>query len=456
MSDDKIEWYIIKGLLAFPDYANKFLEKFEREYFSEEAGTIIRAMRVYHEKYHKIPSITLFCDTILPRFGACKKNPELLDRCEDFISTVLNLNIEKDKFFDYLCDETKEFIKNKRMENALMTLVNLMEDGKRDEAIKTLLDAANVHFDESLGLDYFEDLASRIELMKSPEAVMPTGITALDEKIGGGWHKRGLVIFGAATNVGKTLILGDIATKLVAQGYNGLYVSLEINENLLANRVDANLTNISMEDLYQDPDKLMAEIIKRKEENELSGNKFGRFIIKEYPPATMNSNDLMTLIRELELKKGGFRPDFLCVDYLGLMIPNGKGFSDNTYGKLKTAAEELRAVGCKLDIPVFSAVQVNREGFEDSHIGLDKTADSIGIPMTADLMFMISRTEDMAANNQLYFNVAKSRYSKNGDGLYLKVDYNHMRIYDENEEQYKIEKDKMKNKLKTLNSLGRN
>lgn len=455
-SGDKTEAYIIKGLLSFPDYAARFLEKLDKDFFSDEGAAIVRTLQTFHNKYSKIPSLGILCDKELPKFKPCSKNPEFLSDCEEYVHSVVSLKVDKDKFYEYLCDETKQFIKTKRIENSLVELVQLMDQGKTDEAVKAVLDAASVHFDESLGLDYFEDLESRIEKMKSPDSVIPSGIDALDEKIGGGWHRKGLVIFGAATNVGKTLILGDIACKLVNQGLNGLYVSLEINENILANRIDANLTDISMSDLYDDPDRLMAEIMARKKQAEDTGNEFGRFIIKEYPPATMNANQLLSLVRELELKRNGFKPDFICVDYLGLMIPNGKGFSDNTYGKLKTAAEELRAVGCILDVPIFSAVQINREGFNESHIGLDKTADSIGIPMTADLMFMISRTEDMAANNQIYFNVAKSRYSKNGDGLYLKVDYDHMRIYDENQEADDKKKISLGKKLRQLRSGGIN
>jgi replicative DNA helicase len=144
----------------------------------------------------------------------------------------------------------------------------------------------------------------------------------------------------------------------------------------------------------------------------------------------MSSNQLMALVKDLHTKRNGFKPDFIVVDYLGLMIPNGKAFSDNTYGKLKTVAEELRAVAVKLNVPMFSAVQINRSGYEDSEIGLEKTSDSMGIPMTADIMIMVSRTEDMVQNNQLYWHIAKSRFSKNGSGFLVSVDYEHMRIND--------------------------
>jgi hypothetical protein len=185
-----------------------------------------------------------------------------------------------------------------------------------------------------------------------------------------------------------------------------------------------------MKNINSNPDAIMRDLLERKEMAEAAGKPFGRLIIKEYPPASMSSNQLMALVNDLSVKRNGFKPDFICVDYIGLMVPNGKSFSDNSYGKLKTVAEELRSVAVKLNLPVFSAVQVNRSGYEDSEIGLEKTSDSMGIPMTADIMIMVSRTEDMVQSNQLYYHLAKSRFSKNGSGFLVSVDYDHMRIND--------------------------
>lgn len=300
-------------------------------------------------------------------------------------------------------------------------------------------------------MDYFDDIAQRVERMKSPEQVIKTGTPSLDEHIGGGWRRKMLGIFGAATNVGKTLILGDAAKKLIEQGLNGLYVSLEINEDILANRIDANLTGIVMSDLSMNPDRLMQDLLEKKRLAEASGQPFGRLIIKEYPPASMSANQLLALVKDLQVKRNGFKPDFIMVDYLGLMIPNGKAFSDNTYGKLKTVAEELRAVAVKLNVPILSAVQVNRSGYEESEIGLEKTSDSMGIPMTADVMIMVSRTEDLAANNQLYYHVAKSRFSKNGSGFLVQVDYDHMRINDFIDASGNARQEKTKENIKKFN-----
>jgi len=426
--DDKTELYIVKGLISFDDYLARFIDKIDYKFFNQSAGEVVKAVQQFYVKHHKKPSVQILCDTELPQLLA--KKPENLQECVDIITTSSLIKFDKEDYFDWLSELTKEFIIQKRIELALIDCINLMEDGNSKEAIRKVIEASNVNFDESLGLDYWEDLEQRVERMKSPEQVIPTGTPSLDAHIGGGWRKKTLSIFGAATNVGKTLILGDASKKLIEAGLNGLYVSLEINEDILANRIDANITNINMAQLAFNPDMIMQDLLERKAMAEASGRPFGRLIIKEYPPATMNSNQVLALVRDLNVKRNGFKPDFIVIDYLGLMIPNGKAFSENSYGKLKTVAEELRAVAVKLNIPIFSAVQVNRSGYEESEIGLEKTSDSMGIPMTADIMIMVSRTEDLMANNQLYFHLAKSRFSKNGSGFIVSVDYDHMRIND--------------------------
>jgi hypothetical protein len=180
----------------------------------------------------------------------------------------------------------------------------------------------------------------------------------------------------------------------------------------------------------------MGRILQKKKEREQMSKEdpgvkpFGRLIIKECPPGYLNANGLNALLKELQLKRG-FRPKFICVDYIGLMVPNGKAFSDNSYGKMKTITEELRAVGVINNIPIFSAVQVNREGYNTTHIGIEKTSDSMGIAHGADLMIMVSRDEGGDQENKMYWNVAKSRWSRNGQSFIMSVDYDHMRLVDE-------------------------
>lgn len=428
---DKTELYILKGLITFEDYLSRFLDKMEHRFFSERPmGIIFKAVQLYYLKYSKKPTFQILCDILIPKL--CENRPEYNSHCIELLTTISLIKFERDDYFDWLSEITKEYIQTKRIEIALSDCVTLMENGKKQEAIKKIVDASHVSFDETLGTDYFNDISERIERLKCPESVISTGLESLDSSIGGGFRNKTLNIFGAATNVGKTLILGHLTKTFVESGLNGLYISLEINEDMLASRIDANIADVALADINNNPEHLMMSILERKKIAEEQGKPFGQLIIKEYPPATVNANQILALVRDLEIKRNGFKPKFIALDYIGLMVPNGKGFSDNTYGKLKTVAEELRSVAVKLNIPIFSAVQVNRGGYADAEIGLDKTSDSLGIPMTADVMIMVSRSKEMEELNQLWFHIAKSRFSKNGNGFSVGVDYPHMRIFDIN------------------------
>ncbi len=424
--DNNIELYIIKGLLTIQDYSVRFVDIIKTDHFSESAQPVVKMIKAFYAKYRKTPNAEILLDNLLPKLFSGDESR--MKKADELVQSSLAITVNKESFYDFLIEETKNFIKFNSIKLALMESIDLVEAGKMDEAVKRINESSNLNFDDNLGLDYFEDLESRIERMKEGVHIIPTGMNVLDSKIGGGWHNKSLVIFGAATNVGKTLILGDVAFKLVKQGKSGIYITLEIYQDLLANRIDANLSDIEMGELNNDPDMLFKVINEERKKADDAGLPFGRLIIKEYAPNCLNSNQILSFVRELNLKRNGFKPEFIAVDYIGLLAPNGKSFADNTYGKLKTVAEELRTVASILDIPVFSAVQVNREGMNSSHVGMENTSDSVGIPMTADIMIMVTRSEDMDAECKMRWFIAKSRYSRNGDSFTVDADYNHMRI----------------------------
>jgi len=430
---DKTQLYILNALLSDANFAIKYLDKFEPKFFAAPVGRMILCIKRFFTVYHRVPTTEQLMKTLLPKL--VKEDQEKLEESIDCLNECRQLEMKED-FSQWIEDESKTFIRIQRITHALTQCLEHLDKGDPETAANMVLKASEIHFDEDLGLDYFEDLEKRMEELRNPALVIPSGHEKLDLAIGGGWRPKSLIMFGAATNVGKTLILGHIAYKLIEQGMDGLYITLEINQNVLANRIDANLSDIAMSDLSSNVDELMERVIrKRKEREQLSKEDasvkpFGRFIIKECPPGFLNANGISALLRELQLKRG-FRPKFICVDYIGLMVPNGRAFSDNTYGKMKTITEELRAVGVMNNIPVFSAVQVNREGYNTTHVGLEKTSDSMGIAHGADLMIMVSRDENADTENKMYWNVAKSRWSRNGQSFIMSVDYDHMRIVDE-------------------------
>jgi len=434
---DNTELYILKALLSDIAYSAKYLDKLEHKFFEEPVGRVIHVIDRFYATYNKIPTIDQITQALLPKY--LKNDAESVDACIDVIQQCRALDDVKD-FSTWVSDETKTFIKRKKLETAMVDAVNLMEKGNMDEAVARVMKVMEINFDDNLGLDYWEDMKLRMEELRNPATVIPSGLSKLDEAIGGGWRNKSLIIFGAATNVGKTLIMGDLTAKLIDRGYNGLYITLEINEHILANRIDANLTETKMSELTDDVDELYRKISSYRSQREEANKtdptipKIGRFIIKEYAPGYLNATAILSLLRELQLKKN-FKPDFIVVDYIGLMIPNGKSFADNTYGRMKTVSEELRAVSSLHKIPVFSAVQLNREGYKNNDVGLEKTSDSMGIPMSADVMIMVTRDEEGDNNNIMKWHVAKSRWSRNGSKFAIHVDYDYMRLSDSRETQ---------------------
>ena len=428
---DNNELYILKGLLKHVDFVAKFCDKLKHDYFSREIAPVVLTIKKFFLKTQKLPTVEMICDIYLIK--VCNNDELLKEKAIEAIENALEIPFEQKEYeehFDWLCTMTKEWIVDKSVENALMEASDLFLKGKRQEAVHKVLEASHINFDDDIGLEYIADIDRRISNLNEKQLIIPTGITTLDDKIGGGWRPKSLIIFGAATNVGKTLILGAISAQLIQDGYNGLYITLEINDFMLANRIDANIADIKLNDIPANADRLKEIINNKVEDSKRKGKEIGRLIIKEFPPASISAQNILSIIRELEMKRAGFKPDFICVDYIGLMIPNNKAFSENTYGKLKTVAEEVRAIGSKLNVPVFSAVQVNRAGYNEEKIGLNNTSDSMGIPMSADLMIMVSRNEELEKQHKMWWEIAKSRWSKNGGGLKIHVDFDHMRISD--------------------------
>ncbi|MCS7316931.1 MAG: hypothetical protein NZZ41_01225 [Candidatus Dojkabacteria bacterium] len=435
MSSINIEMFIIKELFSNIIFCSKYIDKLEHDFFNDEGSSIFKCIKKYYGMYFKIPSRNVVIKTLLPKL--LKNDSEKIEKCEDYFNECLSLEYTEEDL-QFIEDEVKNFIKIRKIKKALLKSVEYLEKGDADSAASIVMKASEVSFDDDLGIDYFGDLHKRIEDMKKSDYIIPSGHKIIDEAIGGGWRPKSLIVFAAPTNGGKTLILGHVSYKLIEQGLNGLYITLEINQNILASRIDVNLSNISTSEYIfklDEVQKIIEEKVKERQEKakiDSSIKPFGTLIIKESFPNVFNANSLISLLKSLQLKKS-FKPDFICIDYLGLMIPNGKAFSESTYGKLKTVTEEVRQVAMMYNIPIFSAVQVNREGYNSTDIGLEKIADSMGVAHGADLIIMVSKSSDEDERNKMYWKIAKSRWSKNDKIIEVSVDYNHMRIVTEEE-----------------------
>ena len=424
---DNIQYYILNGLLTIDDFAAKYIDKISPTHFSVEIQPIIKGIQKFYLKNLRTPTVGILIDRVLPIM--VKDDPERLAKCEDIVQSAMTIEFKKNDFYDWLKAETNEFIKKERVIEAMTKVVDMVNKGQVEEAKKILDEAYQINFDENLGLDYFGNLKDRMNRLKTGAHIISTGMKTLDDAIGGGWRNKTLNVFGAGTNVGKTLILSDISFKLISQGLNGLYITLEIYEDSLANRIDANLSNIELSELPSNADFLMKKILEEQQSAIDRGTPFGRLIIKEFPPG-INCNNIVSIIRELNLKQG-FKPDFLVIDYIGLMAPNGKA-AENSFTDLKKVSEQVRGLASMLNIPIFTAQQTNRDSYGLSEIGLESTSESMGIPFTADVMIMCSRTKDMEEENKMYWFIAKSRFSKNNFGFFVNVEYSYMRITESN------------------------
>lgn len=427
-TEDKNQLYILKGLLSFPDYADKYVDYLNKDHFVPSVGRIVDCVKRFYVKNGRVPSTGILTDSIFPRVI---KDEDEREEITDILFEALDVKFQKAEYFDWLCHETEKFIELQSIIESLMKATDLVQQGKPKEAAALVQQAAAIDFNDDLGLDYFLDVEKRLAKLKEEIDVIPTGISSLDEHIGGGWQRQSLNIIGAPTNVGKTLILCALALNMIRQGYNVLYVTLEIRDDLLANRIDANLTDTPIKELGNDIDILMRTILEERDDAEKKGEPYGRLIIKDYKSEDIRSNQIKALIRELQSKKN-FKPDAIIVDSIDYIIPNTKSYSENTYGKLKTASREVRNVMCSFDCAGFSAVQVGRQAFSQSVIELEDTSDSIGIPQTADFMLMVSRTEDMVEENKLCCHIAKNRYGENKKTFFVDVQYEYMRITDAN------------------------
>ena len=424
--DNKDELYIVKGLLSFSDFADKYMDHINKDHFAPSISGVIDCIKRFYIKNGRPPSVGILCDSIFPKVF---KDEERREELTEVVYEAMDLKFQKEHYFDWLCHETEKFIEMQSILESFMIATELMQKGKPKEAAELVHKAASIDFNDDLGLDYFEDLKKRLELLKEKVDVIPTGIQTLDKYIGGGWRRQSLNIIGAPTNVGKTMILCALALNLMKQGYNVLYITLEIRDDLLANRIDANLTDTPISEIGDDVETLMQNVIDEREEADKNGKPFGRLIIKDYKSEDIRSNQIKALIRELQTKKG-FNPDAIVVDSIDYIVPNTKSYSENTYGKLKTAAREVRNVMCSFNCVGFSAVQVGRQAFSSSVIELEDTSDSIGIPQTADFMMMASRTEDMVQESKICCHIAKNRYGENKKTFFIDVEYEYMRISD--------------------------
>ena len=424
----KVEQTILKNLIYNEEYFRKVLPFLKEEYFSGTEKVIFNEISSFTNTYNNPPSVEAIRLAVKERRNL---NDVEVEKCETYIQEIEQIKEEKSQI-QWLVDRTEKFCQEKAIYNAVLGSISIL-DGKdkthdKGQIPKILSDALAVSFDSSVGHDYLENSDERYEFYHRKEERIPFDLDYFNKITKGGLPVKTLNIALAGTGVGKSLFMCHVAAGCMVQGKNVLYITMEMAEEKIAERIDANLLNVTVDDLVNLPKDLYDKKIARIREKTV-----GKLIIKEYPTATASSTHFRTLLNELNLKKS-FVPDIIFVDYLNICCSSRikAGANVNSYTYVKAIAEELRGLAVEFGVPIVSATQTTRSGFTSSDPGLEDTSESFGLPATADLMFALISSEELEELGQIMVKQLKNRYSDPTmfKRFTLGVDRAKMRLYD--------------------------
>jgi replicative DNA helicase len=421
-----IEKTTLSNLIFNEQYARKVLPFIKGNYFGvREEKVVFEEITKFVDKYNKIPTKTTLEIELEGR-------EDLTDiEHKKVVELIQSLN-STDVDFDWLVDTTEKFCKDKAIYNAIVDGIKIIDgkDGQRTpEAIPEILtEALGVSFDSSVGHDYLGDSENRFDYYHRVEKKIPFDLEFFNKITKGGLPPKTLNIALAGTGVGKSLFMCHVAANCLSQGKNVLYITLEMAEERIAERIDANLMNISMEDLHDLPKTMFQDKITK-----ITKKTSGKLIVKEYPTASAHSGHFRGLIKELAIKKS-FKPDIVFIDYLNICASSRfKGAQNvNSYMYIKAIAEELRGLAVETNVPFMSATQTTRTGFVSSDVGLEDTSESFGLPATADFMFALISNEELDGLNQILVKQLKNRYNDPtiNKRFVVGIDRSKMRLYD--------------------------
>ena len=424
-NSDRLETTILNNLFFHEDYARKVLPFLKEDYFPLRTDKILfTEIYKFVEKYNNLPTK----ESITIELGQRKDiNEDEINTLKDNINSITKIDSDP----KWLLDVTEKFCKDRAVHNAVLDGIRILDkkDTKRTpEAIPSILaDALAVSFDQHIGHDYIDDADRRFKWYHTKETKYQFDLDYMNRITKGGIPSKTLNIALAGTGVGKSLFMCHCASAYLAQGLNVLYITLEMAEERIAERIDANLLDVTMDDLHTMPKDLYDNKIEK-----IRQKTGGKLIIKEYPTASAHSGHFRALFNELALKKS-FKPDVVFIDYLNICASSRfKGGNIGSYFYIKAIAEELRGLAVEFNVPLFSATQTTRTGFMSTDIGLEDTAESFGLPATADFMFAIISNEDLEALGQLKIKQLKNRYNDPGinRSFIIGVDRAKMRLYD--------------------------
>ena len=423
---DNVEFLILRNLLYNEEYLRKTIPFIKAEYFEDLNQKIMfEEISNFVGEYNKLASKEVLCIEI-------ENRTDINDESFKNIVELINGFEDETAEFNWLVDTTEKWCRDRAIYLALMESIQLA-DGKDDtkgrDAIPAILsDALAVSFDNHIGHDYLQDYEERYESYHRKEDKIPFDLEYFDKITKGGLPNKTLNIALAGTGVGKSLFMCHVASSALLQGKNVLYITLEMAEEKIAERIDANLLNVNIQDITDLP-KVMFD----SKVTNLAKKTQGSLIIKEYPTASAHSAHFKSLLQELALKKS-FKPDIIFIDYLNICASSRyrAGSNVNSYSYIKAIAEELRGLAVEANLPIVSATQTTRSGFASSDVDLTDTSESFGLPATADLMFALISTEELEGLNQIMVKQLKNRYNDPtvNKRFVVGIDRAKMRLYD--------------------------
>jgi len=423
---ERIETTILRNLIFNEEYSRKVIPFIQPAYFEKRTEKIIyEEITKFIVKYGS--SITIEALNIETE-GRTDLSEDEVKEVRDINNSLTSSVVEN----QWLIDTTEKWCRDRAIYLALMESIALadgQDETKGRDAIPTILsDALAVSFDNHIGHDYLQDYDERYESYHRKEDKIPFDLEFFDKITKGGLPNKTLNIALAGTGVGKSLFMCHVASSVLLQGKNVLYITLEMAEEKIAERIDANLLNVPIQDITDLPRPMFENKV-----NNISKKTQGSLIIKEYPTASAHSGHFKALLNELALKKS-FKPDIIFIDYLNICSSSRyrAGSNVNSYSFIKAIAEELRGLAVETNLPIVSATQTTRSGFGSSDVDLTDTSESFGLPATADLMFALISTEELEALNQIMVKQLKNRY--NDPTIFKRfvigIDRAKMRLYD--------------------------
>lgn len=427
MNEINLEQTVLRNLLTNDDYARKVAAFLSPDYFQGVYQNLFKEFTKFIAKYNKLPSQEAFKIEI---DEGDRLNDEQYRHAMEILPNIFTPEKEN---LEWLIDRTEKWCQDRAVYNAVMESITVI-DGKHQTLTKNaipdiLSKALSVSFDTNIGHDYLENVDKRYDFYHEQEERIPFDLDYFNQITKGGLPNKTLNIALAGTGVGKSLFMCHCAGAVLSQGKNVLYITMEMSEERIAERIDANLLNVAIDqlenlskDMFRDR---VADIARRTQ---------GKLIIKEYPTGQANTSHFRALLNELKLKKN-FVPDIIYIDYLNICASSrmkGMGGAINSYSYIKSIAEEIRGLAVEFDVPIFSATQTTRSGYSNDDVGLEDTSESFGLPATADLMFALIANPELNHQGKILVKQLKNRYNDptSNQRFVVGVDRSKMRLYD--------------------------